>query len=141
MSEAPKPVTAPELAHLIEGIANQLAAQMSEPLARLASALKPGQNVNDLPSEMVTFGNVEVQPGLSTILVPAQETRTRVTLIAADDGVFLTQGNGRSSGDLGLFLLPAGVPVRFHTRAAIYALAATDVVSVYYAVEFNAYGL
>lgn len=139
MPERPDPLTNAEIAAVLD----RYAEQTRDHLFQVLAALDPGRNVKDMPAESVTFGTREVQPGGARLLVPALESRTRVQIIAAAAGVFITAEEGVPAGASTTMELGAGVPLRLHTRAAIYACVADgeDPVSVALAFEHNRYGL
>ena len=114
-------------------------------MAELAASLKPGASVRDLPSDTFNAWTSQAMPGSTQLLVPAQETRTRVQLFAAADGVWLSAAGGQAvtaTGTGNTMKLPAGVMVEIQTRAAIYCATDTGAnVNVTVIAEFANYVL
>jgi len=123
MPEQPAPATAPEIAQAIREVRNEISAALTDGIAGLAGALKPGENVRDLPSDSLsafTFPAPVVGVSGTVRMVDAQVNRTSVTLIAAAAGVWISAREGRVPGTYETVQLPANVAVTFNTRAAIY---------------------
>jgi len=127
MPERPESVNSAELSAVVDGVRESFARTFAEGLAELAGALKPGQNVRDLASSTVSIFTVTA-PTTSTSIIGADETRTKLTLIAGDDDVRLysTPGTSAPNG----ILLPANTPVDIDTRAALYVSSASGVTNV-----------
>lgn len=134
-----------EMAAAIREVRSEIVRSLSNGMAELAAALKPGTSVRDLPSDSLNVWTSAAQPGSTQLLVPAQETRTRVLLFAATNGVWISSQPGQrvtATGTANTAKLPAGVLLEINTRAAIYAATDTgaDVpVSVF--VEYATYSL
>ena len=121
MPEQPEPVTTADLDHMIGKLAETFRVSLSNGWSELAAATAAGRNVRDLPSdEISTFTGTSIE-GPTQIILPADETRTRVTLIAAAAGVWIAAKPGVMPGSYSTFELPVDVPVVLETRAPIYA--------------------
>lgn len=131
-----------EVAHAVKLAAGMISDGMNEQYRLLAAALNVGGNVRDVPSDKVVFGHQDAQPTAAQMLIPAQENRTRVTVWASEDGVYLTDEPGTPPDVGSTIALMAGVPLRLNTRAAIYAVTSGGTpVRVDYVTEFAFYGI
>ena len=120
-----EPITSAELSAAIADLGRELRTQLSNNWSELAAATSPGRNVRDLPSDELSCFTGKAVVGTTQLLVPADESRTKVTLIATAADVWISSRPGVSRGDYNSAQLPANVPVELDTRAAIYCTTAT----------------
>ena len=136
MPETPETITSADIAAAMVRVADALEASRS-PQAEYAGAAKFGVNVRPKPSDVVSFYGTLAQVGPAALLVPADETRVRVTIVCKSGGgvPYVSSRPGATAGAYDTAELPTGVPIVLDTRAAVYACATGSAVTVSVLVE------
>lgn len=133
------PDTAPATAADIEAIADRIERSLVSPLSELAAALTPATNTRQAPSDEIHFIGTQALEAPTQLLVPAQETRVKVSIITAAAGVYLCSQPGQVAGAGNTFPLTAGILYELATRAAIYCASSSGAVDLSLYVEFARY--
>ena len=136
-TDTPDPITRDDIHAALTDVLTELAANVRDPRAELAAALDSGRNVRRAPSDICSFYTHPIILGSpSTLVVPADEQRVRVTLCDYDTTgtgtVWLSARPGAVAGEMDTMPLVSGSPLVLDTRAPIYACAtvATTVLAI-----------